>query len=695
MLGIKRLYTFLIQSFVPVFAMTFGICLFILLMQFLWRFVEDLVGKGLDTVVLAELFFYAALQLVPMSLPLALLLASLMTFGNLGERLELLAIKASGVSLLKSMRPLIFLVAAISIGAFFFQNEVMPRVQVKLRALTISIKQKSPELDIPEGSFYTDIPNYNLYVNKKVGKSLYDVIIYDTSKGFDNMAVIVCDSALMQVSEDKKFLLFTLFSGQQFANFEQNEVKSTSRRQSREQVQYSRENFTKKDVIITFDTGFDRMDESNLEGTQIAKNISMLQHSIDSMNFRLDSINVQDRKTILKHTYLTYRHLEEQTPPNTINGANIKSETVVSEPEEAITEPEKEVVKLSFDSLLNSLNRDEYSQYLSSAISEAENNNFNFIEVNQKSNLQRNIRLHQVEWYRKFTLSFACLIFFFIGAPLGAIIRKGGLGMPVVISVLLFIIYYIIDNIGYKFARDGVWEAWQGMWLSSAVLFPLGVFLTYKAMNDSALFNVEAYGKFLRKILYIKTPEKSSYQERQEIIERIPKVSDLNVSKEVVASLQSMDSDVLRDILQNHKKYNYDRSMRFVAISILKERGAEIGDMIDKQDYKYSKAIYKHYKDSSLLTMIAYCISLLFLILNVTDFSRILDFAYLVLFIRSMMYYFLFYKNTEKKSMVYSILSTILSFACYPIAYLYNTKQMSKVLNNFEEDISELKVEED
>ncbi|MDR1505000.1 MAG: LptF/LptG family permease, partial [Prevotella sp.] len=441
MLKIKRLYTFVIQTFLPVFAMTFVICLFIVLMQFLWRYVEDLVGKGLDISVLAELFLYAAFQLIPMALPLSLLLASLMAFGNLGERLELLSIKASGVSLLKAMKPLIILVAFISIGAFFFQNEAMPRIQVKLRALLWSIKQKSPELDIPEGSFYSDIPNYNLYVKKKnrETKMLHEVMIYDTSKGFDNMAVIVCDSALMRGSEDKTFLLLNLYHGQQFANFRQADVNSTSSRNNNQFAPYSRENFKEKEVIIPFNTGFDRMDESNLEGTQISKNIVQLSHSIDSMSARLDSVNIRDRKIIGQHTYFSYRNTEAYQ--NRLKEAD----SLKIEKPKALQKKEQPA-KIDFDSLLNSYSRDEMAQHLMSAASEAENSRYNMLESTQKAGLQKNIRFHEVERHRKFTLSFACLIFFFIGAPLGAIIRKGGLGMPVVVSVALFIVYYIIED---------------------------------------------------------------------------------------------------------------------------------------------------------------------------------------------------------------------------------------------------------
>lgn len=483
MLRIKRLYLYILQTFVPVFFMTFAICLFIILMQFLWKYVEDLVGKGLDTHVLAELFLYAALTLVPMALPLAILLASLMSFGNLGERYELLAIKAAGISLLRAMRPLIILMILICIGAFFFQNDIIPKINVKFRTLMISVKQKSPELDIPEGSFYSGIDNYNIYVKTKDKETgtLRDVMIYDVSKGFDNMAVIVCDSAKMKMSSNKDYLQLNLYNGQQFANFKQSGLGDRATVRNDKFVPYSRENFKEKEVIIPFDANFNRMDEASMDGTQIAKNVSQLRASVDSLTIIVDSLNVNDRKVMLKYTYLSYRN-NYQIDTTKVQEDNLD-------------------YSYSLDSVLNSLSPSEKVSVYSEAMSRAEanKNDFMFRSIS-KIDTQKKIRQHNVELQRKFTLSFACLIFFFIGAPLGAIIRKGGLGMPVVVSVILFIIYYIIDNLGYKMARDGVWDVWQGVWLSSFILFPLGVFITYKAINDSALFNADAYRNYYVKV---------------------------------------------------------------------------------------------------------------------------------------------------------------------------------------------------
>ncbi len=655
--------------------MTFIICLFIVLMQFIWRYVEDFVGKGLDNAVLAELFLYAALTLIPMALPLSLLLASLMAFGSLGERLELLAIKASGVSLLKTMQPLIILVACISIGAFFFQNEAMPRIQVKFRSLMISIKQKSPELDIPEGSFYSGIDNYSLYVKKKDPKTkmLKEVMIYDTSEGFDNMSVFVCDSAMMRITEDKKYLLLNLYTGQRFANFRQTDLASNTSRNN-QFTRYSRENFVEKEIVIPFDSGFDRMDESNLEGTQISKNIAKLSHSIDSLNNRLDSINIQDRKVLGKHTYLTYRN-NESYQKNKDN--------------QAVQSRGKELNKIDFDSLVNSLTLDEASQYMSIAANDAENSRFNMMEVVPKTNMQRSVRLHQIEWHRKFVLSFACLIFFFIGAPLGAIIRKGGLGMPVVVSVILFIIYYIIDNVGYKLARDGVWVVWQGMWLSSMVLFPLGVFLTYKAMNDSALFNTEAYGNFFRKILGLK---KKAIYDNEAIIDEsaIPALETLNADPAVVASLESMSIDTLKDVAKNHQQYGYGSDTLNVVLSILKSKGASFFDIrIKNLDYNETMSYYSAFLKNYKIAIIGYFAVLVLWLLQIIAKSDILSsvasiavLGYIGYFIKSFICYFDFYRSIDKKIKKNNTRIIIFSFFCIWGSYKYLQKQMKSELEN-------------
>ena len=483
MIKIKRLYLFMLQSFVPLFVMTFFICLFIVLMQFLWRYIDDLVGKGLGVDVIAELFFYAALTMIPMALPLAILLASLMTFGNLGERFELTAMKASGISLLKVMSPLIVLMVIIAISAFFFQNNVLPVAQTKMWTLLYSMRQKSPELEIPEAVFYDQIPGYNLYVEKKNRDTgtLYDIMIYDVSKGFDNASIILADSGRLAMTEDKTHLFLKLWNGESFEN-----LKEAG--QSMGNVPYRRETFDDKEILVAFDANFNRMDEEGMRSQYVGKNIAELQATIDSVSLRVDSIG---------RTYGTemrqMRRFGVQPYRVEYDTAGVMRSTLV---------PDVKIAKaMNVDSMLHGGSSASNLNYINQALNRAkrQKQDFEFKGLMLQDD-RKTIRRHAIELQKKFTLSFACIIFFFIGAPLGAIIRKGGLGMPLVISVFLFIFYFIIDNTGYKMAREGKIPVWEGMWLSSAVLLPLGIFFTYKAMRDSAVFNKDAYVNFFRRL---------------------------------------------------------------------------------------------------------------------------------------------------------------------------------------------------
>ena len=484
MFYIKRLYRFILKSFLPLFLMTFFICLFIVLMQFLWRYVDEMVGKGLEMSVLAELFFYAAVTMVPMALPLAILLASLMTFGNLGERLELLAIKAAGISLLQIMRPLVIFLIFVAIGAFFFQNNVLPKSQVKMWTLLYSMRQKSPELDIPEGVFYDQISGYNLYVKKKDHKTgmLYDVMIYDMSSGFDNAMIILADSGKLKMTDDKEHLFLTLYSGESFENLRDQRTSTSNN------IPYRRETFSLKEIMIAFDANFNRMDDGIMQNQYIGKDLAALQSSIDSMTQRVDSIGDNYARSLRSSGYFS---LHGRSGMRMTEADSVREQKALAEAK-----------TVNLDSLFDGGSLQRKQLYLDRAVVRAERYKSDY-EFRSYTLADENkaIRRHQIEMYKKFTLSFACIIFFFIGAPLGAIIRKGGLGMPVVVSVFMFIFYYIIDNSGYKLARDGRWEVWEGMWLSSAVLLPLGIFLTYKAVKDSAVFNPDVYINFFRKLI--------------------------------------------------------------------------------------------------------------------------------------------------------------------------------------------------
>ncbi len=473
---------FILQSFLPLFVMTFCICLFIVLMQFLWRYIDDLVGKGLGVDVISELFFYAALTMVPMALPLAILLASLMIFGNLGENFELTAMKASGISLLRTMAPLIVLMVMIATGAFFFQNNALPIAQTKMYTLLYSVRQKSPELEIPEGVFYDQIPGYNLFVESKNRDTgvLYDMMIYDVSRGFENSSIILADSGKMSITADKTHLFLELWSGESFENLKDAATGMKN-------VPYRRETFTTKEIMVPFDANFNRMDEQGMRSQYIGKNMAELQATIDSVQLRVDSLGREYTRELRETPHMNV--MPYITVPDT--AGTLRKEPA---PEVMMDRP------IDVDSLFRGSSSGVALNYLQSALSKAQRakQEYEYRSLTMADD-QRSIRRHSIELMKKFTLSFACIIFFFIGAPLGAIIRKGDLGTPLVISVFLFIFYYIIDNMGYKLARDGKWPVWEGMWLSAAVLLPLGIFFTYKAVNDSAVFNKDAYLNFFRR----------------------------------------------------------------------------------------------------------------------------------------------------------------------------------------------------
>ena len=484
MVIVKRLYTFVLQRFLPVFAMTFFITLFIVMMQFLFKYIDDLVGKGLEISVIAELFGYAALTMVPTALPLAILLASLMTFGNLGEKFELTAMKASGISLFRIMRPLIILISAVAVGAFFFQNDVLPMAQTKMWTLMFSIRQKTPEVEIPEKSFYNQLPGMNLYVeakDKETGR-LDKIILYDTSRGMDKVRVILADSGRISFTENKDRICIELYNGEMYEDFRDNVMGTQTTRN----MPFRRETFTRKTAFIAYDANFNRMNDSTMRQQYIGKNIDELRVAIDSIQLRVDSVGRLNGLEIKERPYINVPYYEMVLVDN-----------------EAVKTVRHEVAHapLDLDSLFHSPTSESYRTYLVSALNKAQRaqNEFKFKSLTLEEE-QKSLRRHEIEMHKKFTLSLACLIFFFIGAPLGAIIKKGGLGMPLIISVILFIVYYIFDNTGYKMARDGKLEVVAGIWLSTFVMMPLGIFFTYKAVGDTTMFDFDMYRRGWRNL---------------------------------------------------------------------------------------------------------------------------------------------------------------------------------------------------
>ena len=488
---IKKLDIFVVKSFGILFVGTFFICLFIFIMQLLWLYVDELVGKGIPMDVLMKFFYYAALTLVPKSLPLAVLLAALITFGNFGERMELTAMKAAGVPLLRVMRPLVAFSIALGVVSFYFQNVTVPHANLQLQRLLISMKQKSPELEIPEGVFYDGIENYNLYVkekNKDTGV-LYGVVIYNLSNGFENATILKADSGRMETTADKQHLRFILYHGEQFENLKDGQINSKN-------IPFRREQFGEKSMLIEFSTGFDMMDGSFLSANAMNKNMPQLSHDIDSMSAMQDSLSRVYYGQLKKESYGSHNLTKVDTT---------KLKELV----------EKESVTfLDMDSLFYSSTRDQRKKWLESKEHRIKNMR-DELQLKNRSvfTVDKNIRRHQIEWFYKITMSLSCLVFFLIGAPLGAIIRKGGLGMPIIVSVFTFIVYYILDTSGTKLAREGEIPVWWGVWMSTIILAPLGSFLTYQANKDSGVFNPDLYKNAFRWLLGLRTKRNNVLKE--------------------------------------------------------------------------------------------------------------------------------------------------------------------------------------
>lgn len=491
MLRIKKLDIFIAKQFGLLFMGTFFICQFVLMMQFLWRYIDELIGKGLTMDVMAQFFWYMGLMLVPQALPLAILLSSLMTFGNLGESSELTAIKAAGISLMQAFRSLIVITIIIMFGSFYFQNNVGPKSNMKLAQLLISMKQKSPELEIPEGIFYDGIPNCNLYVQKKDLKTgkLYGIMIYRMTDSYEDAAIILADSGMLQSTAEKKHLVLSLYSGEWFENMQSSALANTAA------VPYRRETFVSKKIILDFDGDFSMTDAASLSGNAKGKSLEKINHDIDSLNQLYDSIG---------RIYLNEANVRFYGGVQRINKNDSLKEIKKGE-------------KLNFDTLYNKLPQDKKFMAANQAQStvQQELSDLDFKSMST-SDADYMIRQHKIEAINKFTLALSCLIFFFIGAPLGAIIRKGGLGFPVVISVLVFIVFFILDNTGYRMSRSGMWAIWFGKGLAPAVLTPLAIFVTYKATNDSSVFNMDVYKEFFMKLLGLR--QKRHYFGKEVII---------------------------------------------------------------------------------------------------------------------------------------------------------------------------------
>ena len=542
-LRIKKLDKFIAKQFLLLFAGTFFICLFVLMMQFLWRFIDELIGKGLSMEVLAQFFEYMALMMVPQALPLAILLSSLITFGNLGESSELTAIKAAGISLMQSFRSLIVIAVAIMAVSFYFQNNIGPNANMKLMQLLVSMKQKSPELEIPEGIFYDGLPNCNIYVQKKNIKTgkLYGIMIYRMTDSYEDAAIILADSGMIQSTAEKKHLLLSLWSGEWFENMRESDLGGSAA------VPYRRETFTDKKVLLDFDNNFSLMDAAALSNNAAGKSLSQIRFAIDSLNATYDSIG---------------RAFWNDTKQMCFPSPRISKKDSLGQVRAAQTG------KIDIDKRLRKMKIDRQQMVYSAALSsvQRETSDLDFKSMMTQNN-ERVIRNHELEAQNKYALALQCIIFFFIGAPLGAIIRKGGLGMPIIISVLVFIVYYILDNSAFRMSRQGSWPIWIGHWLAIAIMSPLAVFVTYKAMNDSMVFNADGWKRFFTRLLGLRA--KRSIQGKEVVIEPPRYKQDnetlLQINGEVMEYSRRHNLKSLPNLIKVFFKYEEDHDIEAIS----------------------------------------------------------------------------------------------------------------------------------
>jgi lipopolysaccharide export system permease protein len=450
---------------------TFFVVLFILLMQFLWKYIDDLVGKGLEWYVITELMFYATATLVPLALPLAILVSSIMTMGNLAENYEIVAAKSAGISLQKLLRPMMVVALLVSGLAFFFSNYMLPYTNLKMGSLLYDVRQQKPALYIREGIFYNGIDGYSIKIGEKENdnQTLRNIMIYDHTSMRGNTKVVLAESGRMVMSDDEKYLIVTLFNGHSF------EEQDKERRNGSQTYPFLKTRFDSYEFRFDLSTfKLSRTNEELFKDNYQMLNLDQLSTALDSFDQQL--VKRQDEIVQTTRTYYAaFRDDIFKFPAHQNVSGDSTSKLI----------PDAVVYENALGMARN------VRAYLQSAAD----------EIDSRKELMARFT---IEWHRKLTLSIACLILFLIGAPLGAIIRKGGIGLPVVVSVIFFLIFHVTSIMGEKFAREGVIETWAGMWIAPAVLFPVGLILLYKATHDSALFDPEVYvrlitGPFKRK----------------------------------------------------------------------------------------------------------------------------------------------------------------------------------------------------
>lgn len=474
----KKVDIFVLKSFIGPLILTFFIVLIILLLQFLWMYVDDLAGKGLSFKILAELLIQFTLSFVPTALPLAILLAALMTFGNMGEFSELTALKSSGISLMRIMRPLMFLIGILVIISFLFSNYVLPYSNRQARMLLYDIKRKRPDINLQAGSFNNDIDGFSIKVTSKdpVTNRLDGIIIYDHRDKKGNISVTTADSGYMKITPDETAMIMTLYNGKSFTEIEEKNVAPDQRK-----YPSRKDEFREQTVVISL-SGFDlqRSSDDLFRSTSWMLNLSQLSFYIDSMNNEYNGKYYQQFGEFRDSKVYTGKNIMYD-----VDGESAEKDSVIFNPGELYSGLKSYDKKIVVARALE--NAKEAASFLS------------MTTETMKMKI-RFMKRYEVDWHKKLVLPFGCLVFFFIGAPLGAIVRKGGLGTPTVISILFFVIWYVISMSAEKFVEENLISSFAGMWTSSFILLPVGIFLTYKASHDSVIMNVDTYLQFFRNI---------------------------------------------------------------------------------------------------------------------------------------------------------------------------------------------------
>ncbi len=469
----KTIHKLVLKAYLGPMILTFFIVMFVLMMNFVWRYIDELVGKGLSAGIIIELMTYAMANMLPLGLPLAVLLAAIMTMGNLGENYELLAMKSAGLSLVRITQPLLILVSFIAVGSFFIGNNLVPYANKKMYSIIYDIRQQRQTLEFQDGLFFNGIENMSIRVGRQDPDThlLRDVLIYDNRPANGNMNTIVADSGYIRLSDDKKYLLVTLYNGETYEQTRNNQwyTKSALRHHTFD---------LQKQAIAMDGFAMERSDDSQVSNSQ-TKNINELQKDIDSLELKVNTATTSSYEPLLKEQIFA------------------RDNSVLPLPDSLRIDKRRFRTMQSADSIAQlPLREKERIWNQARTLAKTSRNMFSFDESMAKDALNRLYR-SKVEWHKKVSLPVSIIIFFLIGAPLGAIIRKGGLGLPVVVSVIFFVIYYIISLSGEKQVKEGNWEAVWGMWISSFILTPIAVYLTYKATNDSALLDTDWYaGKF-------------------------------------------------------------------------------------------------------------------------------------------------------------------------------------------------------